>query len=306
MRALPLLMLVLAPLSGTAQTWWNEANNWDGVTHWSRYITFSPYYMGANALPVPSVTEGNYESVTRLSLGGEAHFSEGDATQDAITALHLPITGGRVALRMDWMAVEHFATDTIVRDMRAARDRDGEGFSTGDVYISTLVQLLPERERVPGVLLRLRLRTASGSNLASARHTDAPGYSFDLSIGKWMAGRGGWLKRWRPHAMAGFLVYQTNRIDYFQNDCLLFGAGVIGDHGAWRSSLQVAGYLGYIGFNDRPIVLRASLTANADRRVEHRIGLQGPLQDWRYTSFGYTLGLRLGGPIPLPATSDGN
>ncbi len=38
--------------------WWNEAHNYDGYTHWTNYIIYSPYYLGPNALPVPGVKRG--------------------------------------------------------------------------------------------------------------------------------------------------------------------------------------------------------------------------------------------------------
>ncbi len=278
-------------------SWWNEANNWDGVTHWSDYLNFSPYYMGPDALPVPLAMSGYFEPETRVELGAGAHFSEGDDTQDLRTALHVPFAGGRVAMQLDWMALEHYRMDTVTRDERHARDRDGTGTSTGDVYINTLVQVLPERADRVGLLLRVRLKTASGGNLEAARHTDAPGYSFDLSVGHWRPAHKAWLERWRPFAMLGFLVYQTNRTDYYQNDCLLFGGGLLADHGRWRSEVSVAGYMGYLDQDDRPIVFRASLETDRDARIDHRFGLQGPLKDWRYMTVGYTVCCRLGSAI---------
>lgn len=300
MRALALPLLLIGFLSAQAQEdwdWWNETHQWDGVTHWWRYLTPSAYYLGPNALPVPSLMNGELDDEVRLSLGAEGHFSSGDDTQDLMTGLHAPFAGGRVALQLDWMALEHYTMDTVTRDERAARDRDGTGVSTGDLYVATLVQLVQENDDHGGLLLRIRLKTASGNNLAGARHSETPGYSFDLSWGRWLKAGSGWLKRWRPHAMAGFLVYQTNRDDFYQNDCLLFGAGVLGDHGGLRSEVGVAGYLGYLDLRDRPIVLRAALTTNRPGKLEHRLGVQAPVQDWRYLSVAYTLRVYLGGPL---------
>ena len=298
-RVLALLLMCTGPYVHAQGDfdWWNETHQWDGVTNWWRYLKPSPYYLGPNALPVPSLMRGEFDNEVRLSLGAEGHFSDGDDTQDLMTGLQVPLAGGRVAFQLDWMALEHYTMDTVTRDERAARDRDGTGISTGDVYVATLLQVVKENEDHGGVLLRIRLKTASGNNLEGARHSETPGYSFDLSWGRWIGGGAGWLKRWRPHAMAGFLVYQTNRDDYFQNDCLLFGAGVLGDHGKLRSELGVAGYLGYLDLRDRPIVLRAAIATHQPGRLEHRLGLQAPLQDWRYLSLAYTLRLYLGGPL---------
>ncbi len=195
------------------------------------------------------------------------------------------------------MAIEHYKMDTVTRDLRASRDRDGQGTSTGDVNVKTLIQLIPEKPNKWGLLLRVNLRTASGNNLQAARHTDAPGYSFDLSTGRWSAAGKGLVKRFRPYAMAGFLAYQTNRTDYYQNDCFLFGAGIILDHGRIQSAVELAGYFGYLDQRDRPIQLRLKLGTARTGPVDHRIEFQQGLRDWDYSTIGYTAIFTLGGAI---------
>jgi len=283
-----LLFLLSRPVPAQDFTWWNEAHGWDGVTHWTRYLVFSPALMGPNALPVPPLERGHIDSLSRMEFGGRGHFATGERTWDATTALHVPFAGGRVAVGVDWMALEHYDMDTATRDLRRARDRDGKGISTGDVNINTLLQLVPEREGRMGLLLRIRLRTASGSNMQGARHTDAPGYSFDLSAGRWHTVERSWLKRLRPHATLGFLVYQTNRDDYFQNDCLLFGAGLLAEHGRLVSEVAVAGYAGYLDINDRPMELRMSLGLRGGGRNEWRAGLWHGLNDRPWTTVSIT------------------
>lgn len=280
----------LLPLLLSAQgefDWWTERHNWDGVTHWSRYLRFVPPFMGPNALPVPPLERGSIEARSRLELGARLHHMPGERTADATTTLHLPLANGRVAFGMDWMVVEHYAMDTVVRDQRFSRDRDGRGTSTGDVNLNTLVQLFPEREQRFGLLLRVRYRTASGSNLRAVRHTDAPGYSFDLSTGRWYTVDKPWLKRLRPHATLGFLVYQTNREDYFQNDCLLLGAGLYAEHGRLHSEVALAGYGGYLQDNDRPLELRLALALHGALSA-WRLGLRHGLQDWPWTTLSLT------------------
>ncbi len=284
-----LLFLMLRPAAAQDFGWWTEIHDWDGVTHWTRYLVFSPALMGPNALPIPPLERGRIDTLIRVELGGRGHFGPGERTLDATTLLHVPLAGGRVALSMDWMALEHYVMDTVVRDLRYARDRDGRGFSTGDVNINTLVQLLPERADRLGLLLRIRLRTASGSNKMGARHTDAPGYSFDLSVGQWQAVDRPWMKRIRPHATLGMLVYQTNRDDYYQNDCLLYGAGFLADHGRLTSELVLAGYAGYIGDQDRPVEVRLSLAMQGGTRSSWRLGMSHGLNDrpWTMVSMTY-------------------
>lgn len=291
MRASLLLLLLALARPGAAQdfTWWNETHDWDHVTHWTRYLVYSPALLGPNALPVPPLEQGRIDTLGRFEPGGRGHVATGETTLDATVKLHLPFAGGRVAVGLDWMALEHYVMDTVTRDLRRARDRDGRGVSTGDVNLNTLLQLVPEREGRMGLLLRMRLRTASGNNLEGARHTDAPGYSFDLSTGRWYTVGNSWLKRLRPHATLGFLVYQTNREDYFQNDCLLYGLGIVADHGRWWSELSLAGYAGYLNEQDRPMELRGALEWRGDARNAWRVGLFHGVNDrpWSGASITY-------------------
>ena len=272
-------------------TWWNTTHAWNGITPWPDYMKFTAGYMGPNALPVPSVEQGSIDSLIRLQITPRTHWSQGDYTQDLYLRYHHPFADGRIAVGVDWMAYEHYRMDTITRDERASRDRDGEGFSTGDVNVNTLIQIVPEKPGRWGLLLRVNLRTASGNNLKAARHTDAPGYAFDLSTGKWFTVGTRAVKRVRPYAMAGFLAYQTNRSDYYQNDCFLYGAGVAIDQGACVLALEAAGYAGYLRQKDSPFLLRASLGTQRGKIIDHRIAFQRGIHDWAYTSIAYTLSI---------------
>ena len=54
--------------------------NWDGITHWSRYIVISPGFMGPNALPVPEIKKGIIENRIEFELSQQNHFSKHDKT----------------------------------------------------------------------------------------------------------------------------------------------------------------------------------------------------------------------------------
>lgn len=289
-------LLLLRPALCQDFTWWNELHGWDGVTHWARYMTYTPGMMGPNALPTPPLERGRIDSLGSLALAARGHFAQGDRTLDAHATLHLPLAGGRVAFGLDWMMWEHYRMDSTVRDMRRARDFDGKGWSTGDVNLNTLVQLVPEHEGRVGLLLRLRLRTASGNGREGARHTDAPGYSFDLSAGRWHVLEKPWLKRVRPHATLGFLVYQTNRDDYPQNDGLLYGGGLLSDHGRITSEVALAGFMGYLDNGDRPLELRVALGMRQGDSGEWRLGLWHGLNDRPWTMLSLTFAHLFDGP----------
>lgn len=284
-------------LSGQAQQydWWVEKHDWDGVTHWSDYMKFSPGYMGPNALPVPRLERGMIDSTSRLDISARTHWSRGDDTQDLLLRYQHAFIPGRIAVAAEWMAVEHYVTDTTTRDERFSRERDGKGISAGDLNISTMFRLLPEEGRRWGVVFRVNLRTASGDNLKGARHTDAPGYHFDLSTGRWFTLSA--TTRLRLHATAGFLAYQTNRNDYYQNDCLLYGGGILLSHHRLTVGTELAGYSGYLHMKDDPLLWRTHV-ALSGRGVEHRLMVQQGLNDWMWTSVAYTASIVVGKAKP--------
>lgn len=265
--------------------WWVQKHNWDGVTHWSDYLKFSPGYMGPNALPVPQLERGMIDTVGRFDMSARTYWSRGDDTQDLHLRYQHVFIPGRIAVAAEWMAVEHYITDTVTRDERFSRERDAKGISAGDLNVSTMIRLIPERERHWGLVFRVNLRTASGDNLKAARHTDAPGYHFDLSTGRWF--RLGAHTHLRLHATAGFLAYQTNRNDYYQNDCPLYGAGVLVDLEELRLGTEFVGYAGYLRLKDDPLVWRTFI-GTQHGRVQHRLTIQQGLHDWMWTSASYT------------------
>ena len=63
-------------LNSFSQTpsWWENNVQWDGVTHWSRYILIDPKYMGPNALTVPHINNGSIDSLASMGLSGHFHF----------------------------------------------------------------------------------------------------------------------------------------------------------------------------------------------------------------------------------------
>ncbi len=289
---LALLAMICTGVSEAQEyDWWVEKHDWDGVTHWSDYLVFSPSYMGPNALPVPPLEVGIVDTLDRFEVGARTHWSAGDDTQDLSIKYQHAFADGRIAFGAEWMVVEHYVTDTLTRDIRFSRERDPRGISTGDLNVNTLLQLVSEKPGGWGLLLRARLRTASGDNLKGARHTDAPGYSFDLSTGRWFPV--GTKTRLRIHATLGFLAYQTNRNDYYQNDCLLFGVGSTIQGPSMEFRTEIAGYAGYLQLDDDPVVLRMEIGTRSDRPVRHRITFQHGLHDWAWTTAGYTISFHL-------------
>ncbi|HNW97891.1 MAG TPA: hypothetical protein PKK00_05720 [Bacteroidales bacterium] len=271
--------------------WWVNIHHWDGITPWYQYLNFSPKYFGPNALPVPEIQKGVTGDKAIVELAADGHFSKGDKTQNAFTMLYYPIVPKIVAIEGYVVPLEHFKIDTITRDERASRDRDGEGTAGGDIYFGTIVQLV-RNKKIPDMALRISLRTASGTNVSAARYTDAPGYFFDLSFGKEKNNKKFLMNKLRWYAMIGFYSWQTNRGDYRQDDSFLYGAGLDLNFLKYIISCNAGGYFGYINNDDRPVVARLQLSRKTGN---HFLGInfQKGLNDYPYNSvrlfFRYTL-----------------
>lgn len=281
-----LIVLMILGLGAHSQedehAWWNKKHNWDGISSWSTYLTYSPAYFGPNALPVPEIRNGLIQKRISLESRADMHLSGGDNTFNLFAKLDVPLFNGRVALEAFMVPIEVYKMDTITRDERAVRDRDAEGVTVGDLYISTKIQLLRDHKGWPDLMLGITLRTASGGHPGNARYTDAPGYYFDLSAGK--SYRTGTNLYIRPYFMLGFYVWQTNDDLHFQNDAFLYGLGVSLYQDKYEFNLKYGGYKGYLGNGDAPMVLRANAFYKLPK-THLKLSFQQGLQDFDYTTF---------------------
>ena len=114
-------------------SWWNNKHNWDGVTNWMYYLKYAPKYFGPNALPVPEIRNAQIEDRISLETRADLHFSKGDNTQNLFFKLKYPFWEGRLALEIYAVPIEFYKMDTLTRDERVSRDKDGEGYAVGDL-----------------------------------------------------------------------------------------------------------------------------------------------------------------------------
>ena len=296
-----IIFYLLLPCSGlfaqTDYSWWDKIHHWDGHTPWIKYLTFSPAYLGTNALPVPEISKGSVGNKGTLELSADGHFSRGDNTQNLFTRLYYPVVRGIVAVESYVVPIEHFKMDIITRDFRAARIKSGEGTAGGDIYFATIVQLVKDR-KFPDMALRLGCRTASGTNVSAARYTDAPGYFMDISIGKEFGKENTCIKKIRPYAMLGFYSWQTNSDRWRQDDAFLYGAGIDLSSEKFTLSASAGGYKGYIKNGDSPAVARLGLFRNGNH-FNYGMSLQAGLNDYAYKSVRLSLVYNLPGKLML-------
>jgi hypothetical protein len=256
--------------------WWNNKHNWDGYTHWSNYIIYSPGYMGPNALPVPRLVDGLVSGRMTLEPEATIHLQPGEITAGGGLRFFYPIAKGVAGLEFSQVMAEYYKTDTILRDERFARSEHVEGIATGDINLATYLTLIKDRHW-PDMALRINLRTASGSKLSDARYTNSPGYFFDLSAGKKVTRDSEQVKPVvRIYGTLGFYAWQTNLENNKQNDALLTGLGTRLNFGRHDFSAEGAGYFGYLKMRDDPVVIRFiyELTGeNSGLRLQYQKGV---------------------------------
>ncbi|MEZ5197536.1 MAG: hypothetical protein R2764_14410 [Bacteroidales bacterium] len=282
-------------------SWWNSVQDWDGVTPWQSYIIYSPSYMGINALPVPFSQKGRIKDRYELEVKFESHFSPGDKTQNLFLSLYLPLVKDFIAFEFYGVPVENYkmTEETVIE--RRGRNRSGKGYAAGDLYFSSIIQIIKNRG-FPDLAFRMACKTASGSRLSDARYTDAPGYFFDLSVGKDYILFETQEIRIRPHATIGFNSWQMNLPNNRQNDAVMVGLGIDLHVKSFILSNSIDGYLGYFGnekvivgnpndpvpFKDRPMVYRLDFTKGM-KRADLALGYQAGLHDFSYQTINFSL-----------------
>lgn len=218
----------------------------------------APMYFGPNAFPVPEMTDGSTEHDLQLLLSADGSFGKaGDRTATLQGFLSVPLFTDRANLNV-WMPVMEWwqNTDRRMAECRLTDESARQGHGAGDVYISTDILVLREKQRIPGITVRAAMKTASGGNYDKARYYDSPAYFFDAGIGKTFALPRDWTLR--VAGSAGFLCWQTD--NGRQNDAVMYGARLrVGWKTIWLTT-DFAGYAGWEKQGDRPMVLRCRLS----------------------------------------------
>ena len=282
-----LLVISLTLYGQTDYQWWNKKHDYDGSKSWIEFLILSPAYMGPNALPVPemysSIPAGHY-----VETGMEGHYSKGDQTANLYLGYNFPLFSDRASMQISYRPVEIYRTDTVTRDLRRSRELEPEGYSFGDIYVTTNVQLIKEHDRLPDLMVSANIKTASGTNLDGARHTDTPGYWFDATVGKRINIQGKMIQYHQLYAKAGFYSYQTYTKNRYQNDAFLYGTGVLTAFRNITIQNQLTGYAGYFKNGDRPLVYRFIIERSTGR-TGFRFMLQQGLHDFSYSTVRFTI-----------------
>ena len=247
----------------------------------------APAYFGPNAFPVPDMLDGRTSSELKVELYGDCFLGTttgrvaDDITGDLFAKLTIPLFTPKVNLTV-WMPIfEYFQTSAELNALRrlpAPYDKMPlQGMDSGDVYVSADIRILSQEKHHLDIAARAVLKTASANEFAKGRCYDAPGYFFDVAIG-----RGfdlGNEHNLRIAASTGFLCWQTD--NGRQNDAVMYGALVAYTYKKFTIDTCFGGYAGWERDGDRPMTLKTNLSyriGDWSVRVGHQVGFM----DWPY------------------------
>ena len=282
-----LLSLSVAGLSiahAQDHEWWARNVGWNGSDPWMNYLQLSPAHMGPNALPVPEMHWIDRDSTSWFMGQAQVFLHQQEITvASRLALLWRPSPWFR--FRAHVVPVEWFETSHDLKtDRRIFHENYDDRIAGGDIHVESFFTLPWRLFRGGGPEVRIAVKTASGTNLGSARYTDTPGYTFSVS------------DRWQLspehaiEAMLGLFVYQTYSELHRQNDCFLWGAGHSWSIGKFRLFHAVRGYQGYLRNGDAPVVYDAEFNYRAGPRSEFHLGAGVGINDHPFRSIA--IGLR--------------
>lgn len=281
MRKSVFLLSLLIDFISSAQTpdRWATIVNWDGVSVWQKYMIYSPGFMGPNALPIPSMGNGDVDSINYMSVSGTFFFSKADNTQNLKIFGNYCLVKDFISFDASYIPVEWFNVSSEEKDRRHIYWKNyHDSKAAGDVFFNMNLRLLKKWDKHVKLCLRVGYRFPTSGDLGSARYTNAPGYFFDISAGKPISSD----NRWKLTGIGGIYVWQLN--NFGQNDAFLFGVGIENTSGKWFWQLNGRGYAGWKGNGDSPFVISSSLR-NIQKKIACFITVQQGLFDFKYSSF---------------------
>lgn len=220
---------------------------------------YSPAFFGPHALPVPEVSDARIHHYTEAGFSTDYSFGYGDRTVGFRLDAEIPLVPQRVSFKMWYDVYETYSVSPATCDLRGITHTSGlRGGCGGDIYVQTRITILGERPKRPQIILSATLKTASGGNFPERRFYDTPGYWFDVEIAKSFLISSEALSAIRLVAQAGFLCWETTGST--QNDAPMYGFNMIMENKWVTFENQIAGYCGWMGNGDRPLVWRSKLT----------------------------------------------
>lgn len=263
----------------------------------------SPWYFGPNAFPIPEMMDRTSSDLRIEAVGNYFAGTRGDHTADITLKAIVPLFTHRANLSV-WLPVMEWYHHSyrFLQDCNIKPPYDKEhmrGRLTGDVYVTTDIQILEERRIRPDVTLRAGLKTASGGGSSKARYYDCPGYFFDAAVGKTFTLPPLATLKIRLAASAGFLCWQTAKSQ--QNDAVMYAVKLAFSYRNFLIHEEFAGYSGWEHLatdrpeiaHDNPMILRTFVQWTPRRHWSLFFKYGYGITDYPYRQFGigvaYTL-----------------
>lgn len=244
----------------------------------------APAYFGPNAFPVPDMLDGRTSSDLDVELYYDSFLCTmtddvaDDVTMDAFLKVTVPLFSRRVNLVLWMPVVEQFWTTPEISAMRRlSPDAPLSGMDSGDVYVSTDICIMEQDKSGFDMALRAAIKTASANSFSTGRVYDAPGYFFDLSVGRDICrfDRG----VFRMAVSSGFLCWQTD--NGRQNDAVMYGILASMKSGRLGLEAEYGGYVGWEQCGDAPMTLKTSASwdvGDLSLRLQYQVGVV----DWPF------------------------
>jgi len=294
------LLFIFVWFSGFGQS--RPTGDWIdfGSDHINKWLQIAPGTLGPNALPVPFMDYALLDSISNIETGVHAHFMEGDEGINSYLSLYWAVVPKRVVVHVWGNPTETFQTENSVRDERQIY-YDDTGWITqgGDFWISTYIQLLKERKKLPDISICYSAKTTIGG-ATQGRYTDAPANYYYIAFGKSFYPNNGFIDNIRIGLMGGFYVWQTNKVELAQDEGALYEFGLDLNHKnlSWKN--EIGGYSGYgayqyIGVDDNndPLIYRTNVTKSG-KRMDWKWEYQTGIKDYYYQTFRFSVFYKFG------------
>lgn len=277
-----------------------DNNGWIdfGSSHASKWLQIAPGKLGPNALPVPHMDYAIIGNRSKIETGIHYHQMPGDTAINTYFNFNWNIAPGRAVVQIWGQPSETFRLSNQLRDFRQITP-DDEGWITqvGDLYISTFVQILKDKKYLPDITINFTQKTTTGEN-DHGRYTDSPMNYFYLAIGKSHYIESPIVTEVRLAVMAGFYVWQTNKVEMSQDEGPVFltGLQIKRKNLSWHN--EFGGYRGYDaykflnhiygigsvqGHND-PLIYRTRLNYEC-KNLNYSFEYQTGFRDYHYQTF---------------------
>lgn len=270
-----------------------------GSSHVNKWLQIAPAKMGPNALPVPEMDYAKIGKSLKLEAGIHSHFMKGDTAVNSYLNIHWVVVPEKVEVSFWGYPSETFHMNNQVRDDRQIYyDDEGWITSQGDLWISTRIQLLKNRNRFPDITLNYTFKNTTG-HPKHGRYSDAGTTYFYAAFGKSFFPGNSFFHEIRLAGMAGYYIWQTNKVEMAQDEGPLIEAGLVLTHKNYSLFNEIGGYSGYdvyeyigiTGDND-PFVYRLKFLL-AGKLFDWKAEFMTGLKDYHYKTFKLNLVYKL-------------